>query len=98
MEVRCRLKTSPHFLVRDGATNAVFLGRAGKLFGKAPSDYFELDDQFFNLSIDLACATAYWVDDNHNTKIAKQTAQGEAEQIGSVLEDIRSEMQGDNRG
>ncbi len=68
----------------------------GKLFGKAPSDYFDLDDNYFNLAIDYACAIAHWQDENMRYKQSQDTAQQEAVDIGRVLEEYKEELSGRN--
>ena len=70
------------------------LARVAKLFGKPPSEYFNLDNQYINIAIDVGCATAFWEDENYRHKKAKETAQSEAGEIGRVLEEAREEIEG----
>lgn len=70
------------------------LGRMGKLFGKPPSDYFNTDNQYVNVAINMACACAHWEDENHNYKKSQETAKEEAGSIADVLAKTREEMEG----
>lgn len=65
----------------------------GKLFGKAPSDYFDIEDSYINLSIDLGCALAHLEDENYHYKQSQETAKGEAADIERLLRKER-----ENRG
>lgn len=64
------------------------------MFGKAPSDYFGIDDQYFNLSIDFACMLAHLEDENYHYKKSQEAAQNEAGSIEQVLERFKEESQG----
>jgi hypothetical protein len=66
----------------------------GKLFGKAPSDYFEFDNSYLSLAVDLACSAAHWEDENYRNTEAQKTAQGEASSIDGVLEEYKRELDG----
>lgn len=66
----------------------------GKLFGYPPHKYFDTDNQYINLAIDIACATAHWEDENYRLKESKETAQEEASMIGASLDRIREELEG----
>lgn len=63
----------------------------GKLFAKPPSEYFELEDQYLNLAIDIACASAHWEDENYHHSQATATAQDEAGSIDAVLEEYKNQ-------
>lgn len=70
------------------------LGRMGKLFGWPPHKYFDLDNDYVNLAIDMACASAHWEDENYHYKQAQEKAKEEADQIGGTLESFREQIQG----
>lgn len=72
--------------------NAILLARVGKLFGKSPSDYLEIEDAYTRLAVDLACATVHWEDENRHYKESNNTANGEAAAIGNVLENYRKQL------
>lgn len=65
----------------------------GKLYGYPPSNYFEIiDNQQLNAAINLACAIAFWEDENYHYQESQKTAQGEAAEIGNVMEDYRQKL------
>lgn len=62
------------------------------MFGKAPSDYFKMDDGYFWLGIDIACAVGHWEDENHHYEESTNKSNRQAGDIGQVLEKYRQQL------
>jgi hypothetical protein len=68
------------------------MASVGKLFGKAPSDYFLMEDGGFWFAFDLACATVYLEVENQQYKQSTETAQNQASMIGQNLDQYRQKL------
>lgn len=65
----------------------------GKLYGRSACSYFEIiDNPSLNTSIDLACAAAYWEDENYHYQEAQKTAGNEAGAIDGVMDEFRKQQ------
>lgn len=66
----------------------------GKLFGQSPSSYFNIQEYEvrWKSAIDLACASAYWEDENYHYLQSKETASNEAGAISDVLDNYKKQL------
>jgi hypothetical protein len=56
-----------------------------KLFGQSPGQYLGIVDQYLRCAVDLACAAAFWYDENQKYEESKKTAGEEASAISSEI-------------
>jgi hypothetical protein len=67
----------------------------GKMFAKPPSSYLGIDpdESWMIMAVDLACAAAYWEDENYHYEKAQEKAGNEAVSIGRALEEMQNKSE-----
>lgn len=64
------------------------------MFGKSPAiDYLGFTDTWIVAGVDLACACAFWEDENYHYKKSEEKAGGEAVVRTDFLEDMKKKME-----